>query len=424
MPTAAQLGEELVKLRTERKQFFDGKKNTEGGFELNAEDRTKADKMYTDIEAKQKAYESAAGDEAVVESDELAIKRLTTPNGRKSRDGNPGEAEGEPAGVKSIGELFVESDAYKLWKPGMAQGPTLEIDLRKTYGKEVARRGVKALFDSSSFAVESVRLPQIVTPGEQPPTVADLFAQGRTNSPAILYMEETTTTPGASETNESGEKPEAALAFTERTSPVRKIAVTLPVTDESLEDIDFIESYIDTRLRAFVAQREDSQLINGSGSGTPTQLKGILAYTTGMTSQGGDNLADAIHKAMTEVYTDSFLPATGVVIHPTDWETLRLMREDDTTGGVGTYLFGPPSQAGDTTIWGLPKVVTTAIAQGTVLVGNFKLGAQIFRRSDLAMQIGYVDDQFRLNQRTIRVEERLALVVFRPLAFNEVTLGS
>lgn len=422
MATAAQLGEELVKLRTERKALFDSKKNADGGFDLTPEDREKADKMYADIEAKQKAYDAAAGDEAIVEADGEAIKRLSTPNGRKTRDGNPGEPElpATKSGL-SLGEYVVQSEAWQNRVSG--KGVSVEIDLGEVFGKDVARKGFKALFDTSSLTPESVRLPVIVTPGEQQPTVASLMPNGRTSQPVIKYMEETTTTPGASETAESGEKPEAAIAFTERTANVVKIAVTLPVTDESLEDNDFIESYLNTRLQAFVMQREDSQLINGTGGGSPAQLKGILAYSIGATSQGSDNLADAIHKAMTEIQVDSYLPATGVVIHPSDWETLRLMREND-DDGTGAYLFGPPSQAGDSTIWGLSKVVTTAISQGTVLVGNFQLGAQVFRRSDIRLDIGYVDDQFRLNQRTIRAEERLALVVFRPLAFNEVTLAS
>ena len=59
--------------------------------------------------------------------------------------------------------------------------------------------------------------------------------------------------------------------------------------------------------------------------------------------------------------------------------------------------------------------------ENTGLVGAFRAGAQIFRRTDLALSVGWVNEQFTHNQRTILVEERLALVVFRPTAFCMIT---
>jgi HK97 family phage major capsid protein len=293
------------------------------------------------------------------------------------------------------------------------------IDLEKEFGKAVAARGVaelKTLFDTaSSFAIQNIRLPQPITPGSQMPTVASLMPEGRTSQAAIAYMEETTTTSAAAETAESGSKPESALAFTEKTSAVRKIATSLPITDESLDDIPFIESYLDTRLSLFVRQREDSELV--AGNGTAPNIRGFL-NVSGINTQarGTDANQDAIFKAGTLVQTTSFLFPTGVVIHPTNWQTIRLM-----TGSTGVYLFGPPSQMGDSTLWGWDVIRTTAMTLNSALVGAFQTGAEVFRRSELSLQVGWINDQFVKNQRTILVEERLALVVFRPKAFSSVT---
>jgi HK97 family phage major capsid protein len=75
-------------------------------------------------------------------------------------------------------------------------------------------------------------------------------------------------------------------------------------------------------------------------------------------------------------------------------------------------------------LWGLRVVLTSAITAGTALVGNFQVAAQVFRRADLTIQVGYIDDQFVKNTRTILAEERLALAIFRPKALCLVTLGS
>src|SRR5262245_34648917 len=108
-------------------------------------------------------------------------------------------------------------------------------------------------------------------------------------------MEETTSTNAAVEVAEaaapvnqtpySGTWPDSALAYTERTVTVRKIATWLPVTDEQVQDVSQIAGIIDARLRFFAMQRLDSQIINGNGvspnmagllntSGTLTQAKG------------------------------------------------------------------------------------------------------------------------------------------------------
>jgi HK97 family phage major capsid protein len=333
------------------------------------------------------------------------------------------------AATKSLGDLFVESEAFTKYDKVQKKGPTVEVDLEESYGRFIAAHGVKAALDLAEdfqfkatldtitgYAPQAVRLPTICTPGEQGPTVAALFPQGTTTQNAVPYMEETLATNAAAETAEGAEKPEAALEFEEKTSPVKKIAVFLPVTDELFADVPAMRSYVENRLRSFVIQREDGQLLNGNGAGA--NLRGIL-NTSGIQTQakGADPTPDAIYKAMTKIEVNAFLDASGVVMHPNDWQEIRLLRTAD-----GIYIWGNPSEAGPERIWGLPVVKTTRLAEGTGLVGAFRDGAQIFRRSEIAFAVSDShSDFFRKNLLALRVEERLALVVFRPLAFCTVT---
>lgn len=315
---------------------------------------------------------------------------------------------------KSFGEMFVKSDAFTKFTG--SKGPAVEVDLADAFGIDRIRGGLKTLFDSTSFAPEVVRIPTIITPGEQQPTIAALMPSGRTSQNAIAYMEETTTTNAAAETAEGGQKPESALAFTEKSSNVRKIATFLPVTSEVMEDAPMMEDYINTRLQQFVAYREDSQLLNGNG--TAPNLRGLL-NTVGIQTQakGADPTPDAVHKAITKVATGSFLAADGVVMHPNDWQDIRLLRTAD-----GIYIWGSPAEAGPARIWGLNVTLTTVISEGTALVGAFRSAAQVFRRSDLSLEVSNSHaDFFQYNKLAIRVEERLALVVFRPAALCTVT---
>ena len=73
-------------------------------------------------------------------------------------------------------------------------------------------------------------------------------------------------------------------------------------------------------------------------------------------------------------------------------------------------------------VWGLNTVVTTAMDEDMILVGAFKLGAQIFDRTGLRVDTTTTDsDGWSNNRIAVRVEERLALAVYRPAAFCKVT---
>jgi HK97 family phage major capsid protein len=338
------------------------------------------------------------------------------------------EKERSEARAKTLGELFIESDAFVKYDRVTHRSPTVEIDLKAAMGEYVADHGVKAAMDLSDeirmkatltttgYPVESVRIPVLVTPGEMAPTIAALFPQGSTSQAAIPYMEETTTTNAAAETAEGDAKPESTLAFTEKSSTVRKIATFLPVTDELFADAPAMRSYVEQRLRSFVVMREDGQLLNGDGNAP--NLRGIL-NTVGIQTQakGADPTPDAVYKAMTKIAVGAFLDASAYVTHHNDWQEIRLLRTVD-----GIYIWGSPSDPGPERIWGLPVVKTTRIAEGTGLVGAFRDGGQIFRRSELAFAVSDShSDYFQKNLLALRVEERLALVVYRPAAFCTVT---
>jgi HK97 family phage major capsid protein len=75
-------------------------------------------------------------------------------------------------------------------------------------------------------------------------------------------------------------------------------------------------------------------------------------------------------------------------------------------------------------IWGLPTVVTPAIAKGTVLVGAFS-DATLFTKGGVKTAISLENkDNFETNKGTLRAERRLALKVPRAHAFVKVTLSS
>ena len=249
----------------------------------------------------------------------------------------------------------------------------------------------------------------------RPIRALDLIPVGSTDSASIVYMEETLRTHSGVEVIEGGTYAEDAYELTERTVQVRKIATSLPVTDEQLEDVAQIESYLDQRLRFGLRQRLDTQVVGGNG--TPPNLRGILNVNGIQTqARGTDPAFDAIHKAMTLVRVTGRAIPGGILLHPNDWQDIRLTRTAD-----GIYILGNPAIEGPQTLFGVPVAQGDVMTQNTGLVGDFQNFSMIFEKRGISIEIGYVGDQFKQGRKTMRADFRVAFLVSRPSAFCTVT---
>lgn len=318
----------------------------------------------------------------------------------------PAHPAGDPASEKSIGQRIAESEEYAAFLKDRQGGFSMAFDDIE----------LKTLMTTAAgWAPESTRIPRLVDAVSRPIQILDLIPMGQTGQSSVVYMEETTRTHSAAEKAEGAAYAESAFALTERSSPVRKITDSLPVTDEQLEDVAQVRSYIDGRLAFGVRQRLDLQVYNGDG--IAPNLEGIL-QTNGIQTQAKstDPTFDAIHKAMTKVRVTGRAFPNAIVLHPNDWEEIRLTRTAD-----GIYILGNPAQAGPMTLFGLPVALCDAASAGTGLVGDFQNFCSMYERRGLNIQVGYSGTQFVEGEQTIRADTRVAFVVFRPAAFCTVT---
>ncbi|MCX4468727.1 phage major capsid protein [Micromonospora sp. NBC_01655] len=123
-------------------------------------------------------------------------------------------------------------------------------------------------------------------------------------------------------------------------SPVRKVSTFIPITDEQLEDVDQARGYVDNRLRFMLRQRMDGQVLVGNG--TAPNLRGINNVVGIQTqAKGTDPTPDAFYKAMTLIRTVGRAIPDLHIMHPLDWQDIRLLRTAD-----GVYIWGSPSEAG------------------------------------------------------------------------------
>lgn len=316
------------------------------------------------------------------------------------------EPNGRGVSMKAIADRLVESEEYKSFKADRGAGFSMMFD-------DV---NLKTLMSTTQgWAPDSDRTGRLVEAAVRPIQILDLIPVGDTDSNSVTYWEETLRTHSSAEKIEGAAYAESAFEWTERTSQVRKITDSLPVTDEQLEDRSQLRTLLEQRLGFGVRQRLDLQVVNGNG--TPPNLEGITQVSNIQTqARGTDPRFDAIHKGITKVRVTGRAMPGAIVMHSNDWQEIRLTRTAD-----GIYILGNPAVAGPMTLFGLPVALNEAISENTALVGDFANFCRIYDRRGLSIQVGYVGDQFKEGKQTLRADIRAAFVVERPAAFCTVT---
>ena len=332
---------------------------------------------------------------------------------------------------RMLSSAFAASDEYKAIVKGVRQKREIYVEtniLPADY--------FRAAYTGSGDGLTGYDVrPGITELRQQQPTVAELFMQGQTDMPTVRYMKETSYTNSADMVLEGDDKPEATFVLEEVDAAVRKAAVHTKVTDETLEDFSQIRPYIDQRLAFMLRSKIDDQLLNGTG--TAPQIAGLLGtsgvQTAEMTSNTALEFAKACMNAITKVRSVGFFNPDAIVMHPNDYEKLRLAVDGNSQFYGGGYFqgqYGTPYNDPNY-LWGVRVVQTTAISELNLatpgasnkgpIIGDFKQGGIVFYRSGVSVESTNTDqDDFIMNLTTIRVEQRLALAVPSPLAFCRV----
>lgn len=435
--TLKELREKLAAKQDELGKVFSEAKTEAGEYDFRkvSKETLKAnlgDNLETTVQIVEKVNEKNAELDALaqeaeaLEGAERAAKSLSD---REKAGKRPPFASGDKGNhadveerMKSLGAMVAEAKEYEAWaKRGTPGGIDFQFNALPSdmlaKGAAFDTIGTKTLFETTAgWAPESIRLPGVVEAVTRPVQLLDIFPMAQTGQEQVPYMEETTRTHAAAEKAEGATFAESTFALTEQTSSVRKITDSAPVTDEQLEDVAQVQSYLNGRLIFGIRQRLDSQCLVGNGSAPNLRgLKNVAGIQT--QAKGADPVPDAFFKAMTKIRTTGRAIPTHHVIHPTDWQGVRLLRTAD-----GVYIWGNPSEAGPERMWGLPVVQCEADAAGTGYVGSFMPAwVSLFERRGVDVQVGYTGTQFTEGKRTIRADMRVALVFFRPAAFSSVT---
>lgn len=354
------------------------------------------------------------------------------------------EASGKVRKFKTPGEIVIDENVKRV-KGYTRNDDGVEIsgdpslgfsDLRKRQGSTLytfknwglsygqrQMRALKAITDaagSGEAALDQMRVPGLISPGERRLMIRDLIMIGRTSESAVEFVRESSVTDNAGpQATQGTAKGESDFVFTIVTANVRTVAHWVLISTQMLSDVPALESYVDGRMTFLLLQAEEDSLLTGDG--TSGDLLGLIpqatAYSTALETALSITSAQAIDRlrvAILQVQEANHVP-DGIALSARDWASIELLKDTE-----NAYLFVNPQNQTAPRLWGLPVVATTAFTSPQFLVGAFMSAAQIWDREDASVMISTEDStNFRDNMATMRAEERLALTVYNTDAFVE-----
>lgn len=318
---------------------------------------------------------------------------------------------------KSVGAQYVNSNAYKALKGNVSK-------------VERAREIISTKAATTSTVTPGITRNTIAMPtqlagiydenAEMPLVIEGLIPHIPVTSSSVQYLKNSAFTNGAKVVAEGTAKPESTFQFKLATANVETIAHYTKITEQLAQDAPAVQAFINAKMIYGLQLKIDEQIVNGTGA-EGSQLTGLLKdattctdYSTGLAELKPSikTMVDFALGIKTKLETIGYAPKY-LILNPIDWASLALMKDTN-----GLYILGGPASVAGKTLWGMSVVTTPSMPQGKYLMSDFALGATIFDRQEVAVEIDREQDDFTKNLFTIRVERRLGLAVENPKAIG------
>lgn len=265
----------------------------------------------------------------------------------------------------------------------------------------------------STAVVQAQHVPGIKFDPDTTFRVRDLIAPGTTDSNGIEYVQEEAFTDSTDVTSEGQEYKQSDFDLKLKTATVRKITAYIIVSEEMLEDVEGLNSYISLRLPSKMKLKENYQLLYGDGTGI--NLSGLTKNATAYVDELADTKVseiDILVSALKQVRTSEYDP-TFALIHPTEALKIKL-KKDDNGQYIQPWIFMGNK---DINLDGVRIIVSSAITAGDFLVGDGG-AAQVFDRRQMTLEMTNTnEDNFIKGMVTVRISERITVAVYRPKGF-------
>ena len=268
--------------------------------------------------------------------------------------------------------------------------------------------GFKSLLDVGSTAVPMDIRPDPIADPRRAKFVYQLLGEELAPYGVFSYLAQTTRTNNAAVVASGALKPTSVYTLTRTDDRLKVIAhLSEPIDRFDIEDAPLLQQFLESEMSYGLDVATDGVVVTA-----------ILAAAT---DAGSTVDLAAIRGAITTL-EEADLEPNAIVLSPSDWadveaEALVAFAANSNLG---------PNDAFQRRLYGISVTVTTSIATGKAIIGDF--GSALLYVDDKGVRIDVssatprtIDaatvSDFELNQLVFRAEKRAAVAVTRPTAF-------
>lgn len=301
------------------------------------------------------------------------------------------------------------------WAPGRSSsprpdGPNWGDVVVKAAEEQAGIRGGLKSFLPSGTAVVEVPVGGPFADPRRARFLADLLPFENAPGGHMSYLRQTVRTNNAAVVAEGALKPTSTYELTrvdDSTDVVAHLSDALPRF--YFEDSDKIRQFIEAEMRLGVDLAIDAKIV------ADILAAGILFEG----SLGGDVLF-ATRRAITRLEEREVTPS-AFAMHPRDWEEAERAAQETFAANPGQNT---PTDTMARRLWGVPVTVTNSLTEGTILLGDFRNSAALYRTggvrvdwSEATYDSGAGSTDWERNLIRFRAETRVQTAIYRSFAF-------
>ena len=235
---------------------------------------------------------------------------------------------------------------------------------------------------------------------------------GKDSAGTIVYIDwdTATTARAAASVAEGTQFPESTVAWEEKSILMKKIGDSIPVTEEFVVDQSRFAGEIQAFLGQNVQLELDNQLLLGDGTGA--NILGLDAkaplftpVNRGFTAPTLYDLVPILRETIVKGKGNKYAP-NFLMMNITEINKYKLEKDAN-----NNYIMPPFVSASGDVIDGILVIENNNVADNVLYIGDSRHGRIYDAAEGYTLSVGYVDDQFTGDIKTLKARKRTCLLI-------------